>query len=233
MEIVLYSLIGGVILLIIIGLAVANFAFENLVTVYRKFAKYQIDFYSCFQFANQVSHGEFNGQIQVQVVEGFLTDHYHNGVISLSQGVVNSANVASLAVVAHELGHAMQYRDTPEKMQKWHKKQAMSSFFAKITLPLFLGAVVALFFDTYIAIGILGAVVLSFILGLVSKISTIKIEWEASLNALKLLEKYVGFDDQQLKQAKKVLSCAKLTYVASFLKTMLKWTMLVRKYDFM
>ena len=71
-----------------------------------------------------------------------------------------------------------------------------------------------------------------FLIGLLAKLSTIKIEKEASENGIKLLQKYANFDENQVKYAKKVLSSAKLTYVASFLKSMLKWTMLVNKYDF-
>ena len=75
-------------------------------------------------------------------------------------------------------------------------------------------------------------VLLLFLFGLTVQISTIKVEKEASTKALGLLEKYAYMDEYQIKLAKKVLASAALTYVASFLKSVLGWTMLVKKYDF-
>jgi Zn-dependent membrane protease YugP len=48
--------------------------------------------------------------VQVQGTAGNLTDHYdpRNKTLFLSQGVANVASVASVAIAAHELGHAMQ-----------------------------------------------------------------------------------------------------------------------------
>ena len=51
--------------------------------------------------------------VQIQGVGGQLTDHYdpRSRVLRLSPGVANNASVASVAVAAHELGHAMQDAD--------------------------------------------------------------------------------------------------------------------------
>jgi Zn-dependent membrane protease YugP len=48
--------------------------------------------------------------VRVEPVPGNLTDHYdpRSKVLRLSQGVYQNASVASLAIAAHELGHAMQ-----------------------------------------------------------------------------------------------------------------------------
>ena len=48
--------------------------------------------------------------IQIQGVRGNLTDNYdpRTKVLHLSEGVSDNASVASLAVAAHELGHAQQ-----------------------------------------------------------------------------------------------------------------------------
>lgn len=49
--------------------------------------------------------------VQVQSVDGRLTDHYdpRTKVVNLSEGVYGSASIAACAVAAHETGHAIQH----------------------------------------------------------------------------------------------------------------------------
>jgi len=56
-----------------------------------------------------ISTGNMYG-VQVQGTAGQLTDHYdpRNKTLYLSPGVADSPSVASVAIAAHELGHAMQ-----------------------------------------------------------------------------------------------------------------------------
>lgn len=232
LNIVLYSLIIIVILLIVIGLAIANYAGKNLITIYDENSNVIIDFYDTLNFVKLVSNGEFNGEIKSKVIDGILTDNYYNKTISLSQNVAYANNVSAYAVCAHELGHAMQYRDNPKKMKKFLLTQIASRILSKFTLPIFLFGIVCIFFNIILAVCVLGLSVLIFLTGLIAKLSTIKIEKEASQNALMLLKKYTDCDESMIKRAKKVLSAAKLTYIASFLKSVLAWTMLVNKYDF-
>src|SRR5512135_1060098 len=55
-----------------------------------------------------ISYGGLN--VSVDGVRGKLTDNYdpRTKVLHLSEGVYNGASIASLAIAAHELGHAMQ-----------------------------------------------------------------------------------------------------------------------------
>src|SRR3990172_11417280 len=50
------------------------------------------------------------GDVTVEGIPGELTDHYdpRTRTLRLSPGVANSRSVASLAIVAHEVGHAVQ-----------------------------------------------------------------------------------------------------------------------------
>ena len=56
-----------------------------------------------------ISRGGLAG-VRLERVAGKLTDHYdpRDKVLRLSQGVADTPSVASVAVAAHELGHAMQ-----------------------------------------------------------------------------------------------------------------------------
>ena len=231
-DIVVYSLLGVLLVILAIGLAVANSAGQNMINNYREYEKHIVDFTNPMQFSQFVSQSEFNGKIRCDVCEGFLTDHYHRNTITLSQETLKTNSISSMSVVAHELGHAMQYRDTPDKMRKFNKKRTRSALLGKFTMPIFIVGAVCILWNVVAAIVIMGIALALFIFGLSTQISTIKVEKEASQNALILLEKYAYLDERQIKLAKKVLDSAKLTYIAAFLKSVLSWTMLVNKYDF-
>ena len=232
MDIVLIALVVAVILVFLICLAIANFAGENLLTIYEKYSKYPAGYNDTLSFADIVSDMEFNGKVKSSVIDGFLTDNYYKGVISLSKPVAYANNISAFAVCAHELGHAMQYRDNPAKMKSFTRKLVFSKIASKLTIPLFVIGVICIFFNLIVALTVISFSILCFIIGLLAKLSTIKVEKEASENALILLQKYADFDESMIKEAKKVLKAAKLTYVAAFLKSVLAWTFLVRKYDF-
>lgn len=231
-DIVMYSLLGVLLVILAIGLAIANSAGQNMINNYREYEKHIVDFTNPMQFSQLVSQSEFNGKIRCEVCEGFLTDHYYRNTISLSQETLKTNSISSMSVVAHELGHAMQYRDTPDKMRKFNKKRTRSALLGKFTMPIFIVGAVCILWNVIAAIVIMALALALFIFGLSTQISTIKVEKEASQNALVLLEKYAYLDERQIKLAKKVLDSAKLTYIAQFLKSVLSWTMLVNKYDF-
>src|SRR6185369_15985540 len=56
-----------------------------------------------------ISSGGLNG-VQIQGVGGNLTDYYdpRSKTLFLSPGVAGGTSIASVAIAAHELGHAMQ-----------------------------------------------------------------------------------------------------------------------------
>ena len=239
-DIIMYGLLGVLVLALVIGLGIANSAGTNLIRTYREYERTIVDYTNPFAFAEQVSNGEFGGNIRCEVCKGFLTDHYYRGTISLSEQTIKTSSISSMSVVAHELGHAVQYRDEPAKMAKFNKKRRTSALLGKFTVPLFLIGLVCMVISlleknqvlTIASIVVMAGALVMFVFGLSVQISTIKIEKEASENALVLLQKYAYLDDYQIKLAKKVLSSAKLTYIAQFLKSVLSWTMLVKKYDF-
>lgn len=51
--------------------------------------------------------------VEIRQIQGKLTDHYdpRKKVLSLSPGVYQGNSVASLAIAAHELGHALQDKE--------------------------------------------------------------------------------------------------------------------------
>ena len=231
-KIIIICLASVFVLFILVSLAITNYAGENLLTVYNEYKNTYSSFLKTYELAKIISDKEFNGNIVVNRTTGFLTDYYYNDSIYLSGDVYNSSSVSAFAVACHELGHAIQYRDTPKKMKKFNRNIVISKTVTKFTIPLFIIAIVLVFINFWFAISFAVASILTFLIGLFAKLSTIRIEKEASENAIELLKKYADFDEESIKDAKKVLSAAKLTYIASFLKSLVGWTMLVKKYDF-
>lgn len=231
-TIIIICLVSVFVLFILVSLAITNYAGENLLTVYNQYKNTYSSFLKTHELASTISNQEFNGKIAVEKTQGFLSDYYYNGTIYLSQDVYDSSSISAFAVACHELGHAIQYRDTPKKMKKFSANLVISKTVTKFTMPLLVIGIILMFINFWFAISFAVASILTFLIGLFAKLSTIRIEKEASENAIELLKKYADFDEESIKDAKKVLSAAKLTYISSFLKSLVGWTMLVKKYDF-
>ena len=96
------------------GLLLVMFASWYVNSAYRKWGRVPVRSGMTGAEAAQrlIMSGGLNG-VQVQGIGGQLTDNYdpRDKVLRLSEGVANTASVASVAVAAHELGHAMQDAD--------------------------------------------------------------------------------------------------------------------------
>src|SRR5512146_2174138 len=96
------------------GLLLVMFASWYVNSAYRKWSRVPVRSGMTGAEAAQrlIMSGGLNG-VQIQGIGGNLTDNYdpRDKVLRLSQGVYSNASVASVAVAAHELGHAMQDAD--------------------------------------------------------------------------------------------------------------------------
>lgn len=218
------------ILFILFGLAIVNKSGEELLDKFKDVSKYPT-IITPLDFAHTISKMFFRGSIQFNFKPNLLCDSFSSdGHLTLCSQYANTPHLAGLAIVAHELGHAFQFSRDRAKMNKHAKKLNLSKLLSKFTTPIFLGGIVLLCFGYYIIAAIAGALaVFLFILACSVKMSTIKIEKEASTIALDLLIDFAQLDEQQLKITKQFLDSAKLTYIADLLKIMLKWTGFTRR----
>ena len=163
---------------------------------------------------------DMNGLNNVPVVEvsGFLSDHYdpRKKVVRLSGDIYNRDTISSVAVAAHECGHAIQDKE--------------GYFFMKIR------SVIAPFasFSSYagyiaIMIGILFSIIDLILLGiglemviLLFQLVTLPVEFNASSRALKILNNDHLIEEKEVKDCRKVLKAAALTYVAGVAATILE-----------
>jgi hypothetical protein len=149
--------------------------------------------------------------VSVEGVPGVLSDHYdpRTKKLGLSEGVARQPSVAALAIVAHEIGHALQDHQgyAPLKLRVAIVPAVQVSAWVG-PIMFFLGI-----FLGYTNLAWLGMIL--FGIGAVFALITLPVEFNASRRGLQLLQKYQLTDGSELKGAKAVLDAAALTYVAA------------------
>lgn len=166
--------------------------------------------------------------LQIQGVRGQLTDYYdpRTKVMHLSQDVSNYASVASLAVAAHELGHAQQDAEGYMPLRFRAALVPMvniGSYLGWILIlgGLFLSYASSQFAQYGVTIAWLG--VLFFAGGAVFALATLPVELNASARARTMLSEsgIISGPDEQ-RGVSTVLNAAALTYVAGLVTAVLQ-----------
>lgn len=161
-----------------------------------------------------------NGLSNVLVLEtsGNLSDHYDptKKVVKLSSDVFHGKTIASIAVAAHECGHAIQDK------QNYTFLRFRAKIFPIVNLSSKLGYFAILFGIIFgladlIWLGIAFEVVI-----LLFQLVTLPVEFNASSRALSIIEKEGMVTNREHEGAKKMLISAALTYVASVLAALLE-----------
>lgn len=164
------------------------------------------------QMAEQLLHAEGVYDVSVERTRGNLTDHYDpkNMVLRLSDSTANSTSVAALGVAAHEAGHVLQHRDGYAPLMLRTAAVPVVNIGSNLSWPLFL---VGLIFSWE---PLLYAGIALFALAVLFALITLPVEFNASKRALAALETN-GYlqPGEEMRGAKKVLSAAAMTYVAS------------------
>lgn len=165
-----------------------------------------------------ISSGGLVG-VQVQGVGGDLTDHYdpRNKTLFLSPGVGNGASVASVAIAAHELGHAQQ------DAEGYFPLQVRSALVPIVNIGSNLGWILIMIglFIRWTELAWLG--VLVFAGGAVFALATLPVEFNASARAKQLLvQTGIIQTEEERRGVNSVLNAAALTYVAGLVTAILQ-----------
>ncbi|NBD35086.1 MAG: zinc metallopeptidase [Chloroflexi bacterium] len=165
--------------------------------------------------------------LRVEQVRGQLSDHYdpRNEVLRLSEGVANRASVASVAIVAHELGHALQ------DASAYLPLRVRSGLVPVVNFTSWLGPIlfmVGLWLNVF-ELAVVGIVAFSG--AAIFALVTLPVEINASRRAMRLLDQSGMLrSDQERRGARRILSAAALTYIAALaqsLSTLLYYVMLL------
>lgn len=171
---------------------------------------------------------DMNGLYNVQImhVPGQLTDHFdpRSNIVALSDSTYGNATVGAIGVAAHECGHAIQYANnyTPIKLRQTIYPLVnfcSGAWFWVLTIGFFLEMMFV------IEVGIaFYMIVVAF------QLITLPVEFNASNRAIKTLDENMILTGEELTGAKKTLSAAAMTYVASFLTSLVQLLRLVLRF---
>lgn len=168
------------------------------------------------QFAG-IAINQLDLEVSLGVTDGELSDAYSPSrrMLIMSRQVCDTASLASLTIVAHELGHALQQQKNYQLFglsQIWGK---INRFTSKFFLPLLIASFVVLFFDMSLALTLLWIAIGVFTFNILDKLITIPVEYNASKRALWYLKEYHYLSKTEYGKAKKLLNVAAQTYIAS------------------
>lgn len=157
--------------------------------------------------------------IQVERVRGNLTDHYdpRRKVLRLSAGVADTPSVASLAITAHELGHAMQ------DQEEYLPLRFRSALVPMVNIGSYLGwiFIFAGIFFNLLNLAWIG--VAFFAGGVIFAMATLPVELNASSRALQLLTTSgLIVTEQENRGVRRVLNAAALTYIAALIQAVVQ-----------
>ncbi|UTC83044.1 zinc metallopeptidase [Treponema denticola] len=154
--------------------------------------------------------------VSIQRIGGSLSDHYDpsHKVLRLSDPVYDKTSIAAVGVAAHETGHAIQDKE------KYGPLVLRSTLVPVANIGSTAGPYLALAGIIFRMNLLLNIGIILFACAVLFYLITLPVEIDASRRALKVLEHNAVLNQEELKGAKKVLSAAALTYVASALTAM-------------
>jgi Zn-dependent membrane protease YugP len=158
--------------------------------------------------------------------------NYKYRTLIMSEQVCNTASLASLTIVAHEMGHACQHKQNSALF-------GITIFLTKLTkltsvfiIPLLVCGI--LFHFLHYPTENMGYILIIisiclFVVQFLSKLLNIPLEYNASRRGLKFLKDYDVLSSSEYFRAKKLLSIAAQTYIASFFDEMFSFVKIKRK----
>ncbi|MBR4505565.1 MAG: zinc metallopeptidase [Bacteroidales bacterium] len=149
--------------------------------------------------------------VQVQMVNGTLTDHYNptNRTLNLSPDVYNGTSVAAAAVAAHECGHAVQHAVGYAPLGLRSALVPIVSFAGRwVSWVILAGLLLVRVFPSLLLIGIL-----LFATSTLFSLVTLPVEINASARALQWIRQRDITSASTHQYAEKALRSAAYTYV--------------------
>ena len=178
---------------------------------------------SGFETARKILDSNNLKDIHIVATEGTLTDHYDpsRGVIRLSNDIFEKNTISSVAVAAHECGHALQKKDGYLLMRIRTFLVPIVNFSSKIAYILLILGFLLEF------AGLVELAIILMSTGVLFQLVTLPVEINASRRAKKELIRLNIITGEEESKIKNVLTAAALTYVAGLLSSLLELLRLV------
>ena len=216
------------IILFILGIIVVVYAQSHIMKTYHETMRIRNHkMLSGQEVARRILDTNGLEDIYVVQVSGELTDHYDPGrnVIRLSNHVFQDDSIASLAVAAHECGHAIQ------KKEGYLFYRLRSALVQVVNLVSYLGYFVIIIsafagITAYLLLGIL-----MLLATLIFQLVTLPVEIDASKRGMKEIERLNLAQKEEMPNIANMLKAAAMTYVASLASTILNLLRLIFIYQ--
>jgi len=193
------------------GLALSMWASFKVKSTFRKYSEVRVQSgLSGAEAATELLRRKGIFDVQVEEVQGFLSDHYDPGakMLRLSPDVYRGRSLAAMGVAAHEAGHAIQHATGYGPL--W--------FRSLVVKPAQIGSNIG---GILCAIGIgmastkmVWAGVILFSAFVVFTLVTLPVEFNASNRAVAVLEETGMINRSEVGGTRAVLNAAAMTYVA-------------------
>lgn len=171
-----------------------------------------------FDVARRILDENNLGEIYVVETKGTMSDHYDPGrkTVRLSTNVYHGTSISSLAIAAHECGHAIQDKEG----YTWFKIRSMIFPIVNIGQKIaYVVMIIGLFLSymnyVYAALGFT-------FLGLLFELVTLPVEFDASKRAKSIVLSDGMISDNEKSGVDAVLNSTAFTYVAAVISSMLE-----------
>jgi Zn-dependent membrane protease YugP len=156
-------------------------------------------------------------EVQIEPVQGFLSDHYdpRSRKLRLSPGVYQSNSVAAMGIACHEAGHALQHANGYTPLALRNAIVPVASIGSWIAWPMIM---LGLFLQMQ-QLALLG--VIAFAVLVLFQLITLPVEFDASNRAKRQIMSLGIIQSQgEAKGVSAVLDAAAMTYVAATITAM-------------
>lgn len=153
-------------------------------------------------------------QVRIEEANGFLSDHYDPkaAVVRLSPGVYRGNSIASVAIAAHEVGHAIQHAENYGFIAVRNMLLPAAIAGQHVVFILFF---VGMFLGSFVGGFMMDIAILLYFAVVLFQAVTLPVEFDASKRAKMQLVDMGFIDDQELNGVRAMLSAAAMTYVAA------------------
>lgn len=207
-------------ILIILAFILAMWAQTRVQGSFRKGSKVRASSgMTGLEVARKILDSEGLSDVRIELSRrGALSDHYDPTarVIRLSEPVYRGSSIASIAVAAHEVGHAIQHGNRYSMLILRHKLVPIANIGSQLAPFLLIGGFL-LRWTNLIGLGII-----LFSAAVLFQLVTLPVEFDASKRARNKLLQLGLISNQEERGVGKVLNAAALTYVASTLIALLE-----------
>lgn len=216
------------IILVIPAMILAIIAQVKVKSTYNKYAKVGNSRSITGAYAAQAVLTHYGiRDVRIEQVSGKLSDHYDPKakVIRLSSEVYGGSSIAAVGIACHEAGHAAQHAENYAPIKIRNSLVPVCNIGSSLGIPL---AIIGYFlgFEPLITVGLLlyAAIALFHLV-------TLPVEFNASRRAIKVIDETNLLYDNEMSGAKKVLSAAAMTYVASLIVALANLLRLVLRFN--